>query len=290
MGAAERKSKWLMSFSMIIWGTLGLFTRQISLPSGELALYRAVLAIILIGALLLITRQKIDFALVKRELLLLLFSGIAMGINWVLLFEAYNRTSVSVATLSYYFAPVIVTALSSLLFRERLTKKQLFCFIMSTLGIFLIIGAEGFSGKGDMPGILCGLGAACFYALVVLLNKYIKGVAGLHRTLMQMLGALVILLPYVLISGNWGIGTLDFSGIFALLIVGLLHTGVNYCIYFSSIKSLSGQSVAILSYLDPLVAVLVSVFLLGESMSAAQWLGGALVLGFTLFNELRKAK
>ena len=272
--------------SMTIFGTISIFVRNISVSSGELALYRAVLAAALLAAFLLLTGQRISLAAVKKELPLLLLSGMAMGINWILLFEAYKYTTVSVATLSYYFAPVLVTAVSPLLFKEKLTGKQVLCFVMSTIGLVLITGI-GDMGKGkDLVGILFGLGAAAFYATVVLLNKFIKNVGGIHRTFLQFLSAIVILLPYVLLSGGITLGALSGIGWVNLLIVGLLHTGVTYCMYFSSLKELPGQKAAILSYIDPLVAVLLSVTILGETMTLWQALGGALILGFTLWNEL----
>lgn len=273
--------------SMIVFGTVGLFVRYIPLASGEIALYRAVLAALLIGGYLLLTGQKLDLQSMRKQLPLLVFSGVAMGINWILLFEAYRYTTVSVATLSYYFAPVIVTAVSPLLFREKLTKKQVLCFVMSTLGLALIT-VNGDMGKGgaDLLGILFGLGAACFYASVVLLNKFIQDVDGIQRTFVQFLAAIVVLVPYVLCTGGANLGTLQSTGWICLLVVGLVHTGITYCAYFTALKELPGQKAAILSYIDPLVAVLVSVVLLGENMSLLQVLGGLLILGFTLWNEL----
>ena len=96
------RARWMLIASMAVFGTLGPFVRNISVSSAELALYRAVLASVLIGIFLLVTRQKIPFGKIKKELVLLLLSGMAMGINWILLFEAYKYTTVSVATLSYY--------------------------------------------------------------------------------------------------------------------------------------------------------------------------------------------
>ena len=282
-----KNARLMLIISMTIFGTLGLFVRYIPLASGELALYRAILAAILIGFYLLITKQKIPFKQIKKEVPLLLFSGMAMGINWILLFEAYKYTSVSVATLSYYFAPVIVTVVCPFLFHEKLTTKQIICFVMSTLGIVLITGIGGVGQSGtDMIGILFGLGAACFYATVILLNKFIKQVEGIHRTFLQFLAAIVILIPYVGMTSGVNLNHLDGLGWGALLIVGLFHTGVTYCLYFSSLKELPGQKAAILSYIDPLVAVLVSVGLLGETMTLWQLLGGILILGFTLWNEI----
>lgn len=276
--------------SMTIFGTLGIFVRSIPVSSGELALYRAVMAALLIGGFLLLTKQKIPFGKIKKELPLLLASGVAMGINWILLFEAYKYTSVSVATLSYYFAPVIVTAVCPLLFKEKLTGRQILCFVMSTAGLVLITGIGGLTGGNDIVGILFGLGAACFYATVILLNKFIKNVEGIHRTFLQFIAAIIVLIPYVLFTSGVTLGTLDGKGWINLLIIGLFHTGVTYCMYFSSLKELPGQKAAILSYIDPLVAVLISVTVLGEPMTASQIIGGAMILGFTLINEISPRK
>ena len=272
--------------SMAIFGTLGPFVRNIPVSSGELALYRALLAAILLVFFLIVTGQKIPFKKIKREVPLLLASGIAMGINWILLFEAYNYTTVSVATLSYYFAPVIVTVVCPILFKEKLTVKQIVCFIMSTVGLVMITGVADSGGESNMKGIMFGLGAAFFYASVVLFNKFIRNVDGIHRTFLQFIAAILVLLPYVIFTSGITLGGMNSKGWVNLLIVGLIHTGITYCMYFSSLKELPGQKAAILSYIDPLVAVVISVTVLGETMTLWQIIGGALILGFTLWNEI----
>ncbi len=281
----------MLIVSMTIFGTIGLFVRNIPLPSSEIALYRAVLAAILIGAFLLVTKQKIPFAKIKKEIPLLVLSGVAMGFNWILLFEAYKYTTVSVATLSYYFAPVIVTVACPILFKEKMGVKQIICFVMSTLGIVLITGIGDLSqGSSHIKGILFGLGAATLYATVILLNKFTKTVDGIHRTFMQFLSAIAVLVPYVLLTDGVNIGTLNSRGWVFLLVIGLVHTGITYCLYFSSLKEMSGQKVAILSYIDPLVAVLISVVVLKEPLTPLQAVGGLMILGFTLWNEISPKK
>lgn len=285
--SGQQKYRFMLILSMTIFGTLGLFVRNIPVSSGELALYRAVLAALLIALFLKITGQKIPFSKIKKEVPLLLASGVAMGINWILLFEAYKYTTVSVATLSYYFAPVIVTVASPLLFHERLTGKQIACFAGSTLGLVLITGIGDIGGGSGFIGILFGLGAAVFYATVILFNKFIKNVEGIHRTFLQFLSAIITLFPYVICTSKITLGSLNAVGWINLLIVGLIHTGVTYCMYFSSLKELPGQKAAILSYIDPLVAVLVSLVFLNEKMTLWQVVGGILILGFTLWNEMQ---
>ena len=283
----HNRARVMMAFSGFVFGTLALFTRNIAVASSELALYRAILASLLLGGYLLLTRQKLHLASIKKQLPLLLLSGAAMGFNWILLFEAYRYTTVAVATLSYYFASVIVTVACPILFREKLTKRQILCFVMSTLGLVLITGIGDLSaGSAHGKGILFGLGAASLYATVVLLNKFIRDVGGIHRCLFQFLAAILVLTPYVGLTSGFHPGVLDGAGWVCLLVVGLFHTGVTYCLYFSALKDLSGQEASILSYVDPLVAVLISVLVLGEAMTPVQLLGGALILGFTLWNEL----
>lgn len=286
-----KRARMMLVTSMVIFGTIGLFKRFVPVTSGELALYRGVLAAVLLIGVLLVTRQKIPFKAIGKQIPLLLLSGAAMGVNWILLFEAFNYTSVALGTISYYFAPVIVTLLCPLFFRERLTAKQILCFLISTAGLVIITFAAeqggDVAGRNDLVGILFGLGAAVFYASVILLNKFIKGVEGLHRTLLQFVAAIVTLTPYVALTSGVTLGGMDATGWLCLLIVGLVHTGLAYVLYFPSIKELPGQKAAILSYIDPLVAVIVSVLILREPMNAWQWVGGAMILGATLWNEVK---
>ena len=280
----------LLVLSMTVFGTLGAFVKNISVSSSEIALYRAVMATVILGLFLLITGQKIPLRDIKKEIPLLLVSGAVMGFNWILLFEAYKYTSVSTATLSYYFAPVIVTAVCPVLFREKLTVKQIICFVMSTVGLVLITGIGGFSGNRNFIGILFGLSAAVLYATVVLINKFIKNIEGIHRTFLQFLSAAVVLLPYVLLTDGINVLTLDGKGVVNLIIVGVVHTGIAYCLYFPSLKEMAGQEAALLSYIDPLVAVVISVTVLNETITLTQIAGGVLILGFSVLNEISPKK
>ena len=283
----KKSSRLMLISSMAIFGTLAPFVRNIGVSSAELSLYRALLAAGLIGLFLLVTGRKLPVKNLKKELLLLMCSGTCMAVNWILLFEAYKYTTVAIATLSYYFAPVLVTAASAFLFREKLTKKNILCFLMSTLGIVIITGITNpGTGSNDAMGILFGLGAAVLYAGCILLNKFIKGVGGIERTFLQFLAAIAVMVPYVLLTGGVHLGNLDTTGWVCLLIVGLIHTGITYCMYFTAVEHVPGQAVAILSYIDPLVAVIIGVVVLGEPLTISQIIGGMLILGFTLWNEL----
>ena len=279
------KARFEIVFSMAAFGTIAVFVRNIGLPSGEVALYRAVIAALALFLWQLCTRQTVRWQDVKKELPLLFVSGAAMSVNWILLFEAYKYTTVAMATLSYYFAPVIVTVASTVLFWEKLTGKQISCFVMSTLGLVMVIGVSGGGGSHDLFGILLGLGAAVFYASVVLINKSIRHVSGLNRTFMQFLAAVLVMTPYISMTGGSHLGSLDINGAVNLMVVGVFHTGICYCMYFSSLRYLKGQEASILSYIDPVVAVIISVAVLHEAVSPLQAAGGFMILGFTVLNE-----
>ena len=205
----KNKARLMFIISMLIFGTLALFVKKINVSSGELALYRAILAAIVIFIYLLITKQKINLKNIKKELTVILISGMAMGFNWIFLFEAYKYTTVSIATLSYYFAPIIVTLVCPIVFKEKLTIKQIICFIASTLGIVLITDLGHLGNNNHILGILFGLTAAVLYATVIILNKYIKSIGGIHRTFIQFLAAIIVLIPYVLFTSGINIGSLN---------------------------------------------------------------------------------
>ncbi len=276
--------------AMLIFGSIAVFVKNIPLPSAEIALFRAYLAIAVIGLVLILKKTNPVKGLDRKTLLFLLLSGTAMGFNWILLFEAYNYTTTSIATLCYYFAPVLVTVLCPFLFREKMTLKQIVCFTASTVGVILIVGVSGGGGGDPLTGVLLALSAAVLYATVVLFNKGIRGVDGISRTFLQFCAAALVLTPYVALTGGFEIGGIDTRGLIFLIAVGVIHSGLAYCLYFSALAHMPGQEASLLSYADPLLAVILSVTLLSEPITVWQILGGVLILGFSLLNELELKK
>lgn len=282
-----RSAKFMNVTAMAAFGTIGIFVAQIPLSSEEIAFFRAAIAVAVIFAWQLVRGRKFHLPGSKKSLVLLMASGAMIGFNWIFLFEAYRYTSVSVATLSYYFAPVIVSAVCPFLFHERPSLRQIICFIFSTVGLVLVISAGGLSGgSSNITGVGYGLAAAALYAGIILINKSLPDIEGIDRTFLQFIVGLIVMFPYVLFKSGFHVAEAGTFGILNLLILGVAHTGIGYCLYFSSLKDLKGQEAAILSYIDPLVACLMSVFVLGEAMSLMQIAGGFMILGFTLYNEL----
>ena len=274
---------------MVCFGTISIFVKGINLSPTEIALYRAAIACGVLLVYLIATGRLKNLRMRPRTLGLLFLSGAAMGFNWIFLFTAYRYTTVALSTLAYYFSPTLVVVFSLILFREPLSLRQILCFLGSTAGLVLIVGLKG-GGGSDLTGLLFGLLAALLYTVVVLCNKKAGDIDGITRTWIQLAAATAVLAPYVALTGGFHIAALDLIGWGNLLVIGVGFTGILYTLYFSAISALSGQQAAILSYIDPAVAVLVSVFFLREPITALQLLGGAMILAFAMFNELGTRK
>ena len=277
------RSKTGIAISMVIFGTIGIFRRYIDMPSAMLACLRGIIGGAFLSFLLLFKGKKADNSAVRKNLFLLCLSGALIGINWIMMFEAYRFTSVSVATLCYYMAPVFVILASAVLFRERITVMKACCIAAAVIGMVLVSGAD--LRGGSAKGVLLGLSAAVLYATVVILNKKIQNVPPYEKTIVQLLSAGLVLVPYVLIAESPHGMTLSGKTIVLVLIVAILHTGISYAIYFGSIEKLRMQTVALFSYIDPVVAVLLSALILKERIGVSGWIGAALILGATFLNE-----
>lgn len=281
------KSKIQFLLSMIIFGTIGVFVRYIDLSSSEIALLRGLIGSLFLTTVMFLMKKKISWAIVKVNALILLLSSIALGGNWIFLFQAFKHTTLSNATLSYYFAPVIVLIVSPLVLKEKLSVKKIICIAVAMLGMLFIVGNGGVntSGLNDLIGIGYGLMAAVLYASLMLLNKFIKNMDGLETTVLQLGTATILLMPYVFFTDGFGILEVSSSSIPFILILGVIHTGIGFLLFFSGMQKLKGQSIAALSYADPITSLVISALILQEQMTFVQILGGALLLGATFVSE-----
>ena len=277
----DRKSVLMMISAMLIFGTIGVFRRFIPVSSAFLTFSRGILGGVFILIFSRMKNGKPGNRLPLRTLLILAVTGALIGINWILLFEAYNHTTVAVATLCYYMQPTIVMLLSPLLFRERLTARKICCAVVAVAGMVLISGIfEGGGARdGHLKGVLLGLGAACFYAAVIILNKRTPGIDAYQKTTVQLLSAGLVMIPYMLLTGGIGNTSFTASSILLMLVVGLVHTGIAYVLYFGSMDGLRVQSIAIFSYIDPVSALLFSALLLHEPLTVSAVVGAVMIIG-----------
>ena len=285
---AVKTAKLKLISAMVTFGTIGIFVKYIPLPSSIIALGRGFIATLFLLLVMKLTKNPISKEALKRNKWLLLISGGLIGFNWILLFEAYNYTTVAVATLCYYLAPIFVIIASPFVLGEKLTAKKGLCVVAALIGMVLVSGViqSGSAADFSLTGVACGVGAGALYATIILFNKKLKDISSYDTTVMQLAVATIVLIPYCLLTVPVASLTAGPLAMGLLLFVGIVHTGIAYVMYFGSIQDLKAQTVAIFSYIDPILAVLLSAFLLKESMDLLSVIGAVLILGSTFVSEM----
>ncbi len=281
MTESKSKSLFAMILAMIIFGSIGIFRRYIPMSSAVLACFRGFSGAFLLLLICIVRKTRLNFRIGFKSFILFAITGILIGINWILLFEAYNYTSVSTATMCYYMQPAIIVLVSPLFLREKFTLKSFICITASVTGMIMISGIieNGLPEAGDTAGILLSLSAAVVYAAVILLNKKLPDTGIYEKTIIQLLSASAAIIPYLIISRQTVFLPLSASEFILMLTVGFIHTGVAYALYFSALKGLNAQTAAFLSYIDPVTALLLSVAVLNESMNIYSIAGAVLIIG-----------
>lgn len=274
--------------AMSIFGTVGIFVHYIPLPSATIAFCRGIIGAVFLLLLILITGKKPELPAIRKNLPLLCLSGAAIGVNWILLFEAYHYTTVATATICYYLAPLFLVLASPLL-GEKLTVKKCACIGIAMIGMVFVSGVLT-GGIGGFTGILLGVGAAVFYASAMFMNKRLSPIGAYDKTIIQLFTAAIVILPYLLFTGGLSFPPMETVSWVFLAVVGIVHTGFAYALYFGAMKDLSAQSIAILSYLDPVLSIILSALVLRESLDIFTVIGAVLILGSALYSELPERK
>lgn len=281
------KDKLNLLFSMMLFGTIGTLSRFINMPSGVICLGRAFFGVIIILAFISLRREKPDYEAIRRNIGWLILSSFLMCLNWICQFEAFKHTTIAAGTLCYYMQPVFYIVAASIVLREKLSPKKIACVIVAFCGMILVSGVLQTGLRlSELKGVLFGVTGGFFYAMVVLINKYMKDISPMNTTIVQMALVSVIMLPYCGMTGQFGQISFTYVGLICLLVLGFLHTGIGYIIYFDAVNKLPAQTVGILSYIDPVEAVLLSAFFLKEPISVFTIIGAVMILGATAFSEL----
>lgn len=274
--------------SLLLFGSNGVIASHIGLNSSQIVLFRTLLGSLLLGILFCAGKQKLTLHKHKRDALYITISGIAMGTSWMFLYEGFAQIGVSISSLIYYCGPVIIIALSPLLFHEKLTLHKVCGFTAVLFGLFLMNG-HTMNSSGNIWGLFCAGMSAVTYAVMVIANKKALHITGMENTLLQLVVSFLTVSVFVGLKSGllFHIDANDWGWI---LILGLLNTGIGCYFYFSSITNLPVQTVAVLGYLEPLSAVTFSFLFLGETMLPLQIAGTVLIIGGALFVECIPAK
>ena len=272
---------------MCAYGCLGPVVRGISLPTVVIVWARAVISACSLLLFRLVSRKK-SRKEYRSFFVPMLISGVFLAVDWIGLFGSYRYTTIATTTLCYYVAPVLVILGAALFLRERLTVRKAVCIAVAFIGMILVSGMaeNGLPALSEMKGVLLALLGALGYASVILINKRCPDGDPLLRTLVQLSTAAVIMTGYVLLTTDLSACTLHVKDVILLLLLSVVMTGMAYIVYFSLIVRIPSSSVAFFSYADPFVAVLISVFFLGEPLSLPALAGGVLIIGASIVAEL----
>jgi drug/metabolite transporter (DMT)-like permease len=272
--------------ALLMFGLNGIVASHIALSSYEIVFLRTLTGSAFLALIFFATRQKVHLLENKTHAAYLVISGVAMGVSWMFLYEAYRQIGVGIASLVYYCGPVIVMVLSPLLFKEKLTVTKICGFIAVLTGMFCM---QVLSGGKNVWGIACGILSAVMYAAMVIFNKKARGITGLENAMWQLIISFLTVAVFVGIKQGFMLH-IEQGSVIAILLLGIVNTGIGCYFYFSSIGRLPVQTVAVCGYLEPLSAVVFSVVLLGETMNALQIFGAVLILGGAAFGELFRRK
>ena len=182
-------------------------------------------------------------------------------------------------------APLLVIIAAPMVLHEKLNIKKLPCVAAAFIGIVLVSGVIG-GETGNTAGVAYGLAAAVAFVCIVLCNRKLKDISAMERSIVQLSVSAVTILPYFIWNNRDSDIAVDTGSVLIVLMLGILHTGVAYCLYFSGLGTLPVQTIAILGYLEPVVSVFCSALILREHMSVWGWLGAGMIIVSAVVSEL----
>lgn len=274
---------------MLLWGSIGIFTRCINLSPVMIAFLRAVISLPLLW--IIIKMKDVGQKIVIKEAIPYLISGVMLGLAWAALFYGYKKMSISTAIVIYNMCPVYVMILSPLVLKEKISNLQKIVIGISFVGLLLVIGITRLD-NGQMTGAIFSGISGILYACIVMMNRWNRTKTSYTKaTFVQMVAATIILLPCIALEGDInGILSLDPVGYVFILVLGIVHTGIAYSLYFSVYDKMSSMEIATYSYLEPAFGIILSLLVLREMMTLSQVIGAGLILGSTYLGEYAKSR
>ena len=270
--------------AVVLYGTIGFFLRFVDLPSEIVAMCRGTIGSLFIYLYLRVKKVRIDWQAIRNNRSLLLLSGVCLGLNWIFLFKAYLTTTVAIASLCNYLAPLIVVIVSPSVLKEKLEVRKLPFVALAFLGIVLVSGVFD-KQKGSLEGVIYGILAALVFSLIIICNRKLQDISVYDRSIVQLFISAVTIFPYVLYNNRGVSLSIDLKTILIVVMLGAIHTGLAYCFYFSGMAKLDVQTIAILGYLEPVVSVFCSTILLREPLSLPGWIGAFLIIFSAFMSE-----
>ncbi len=286
---SSAKIKYILA--VVLYGTIGLILHYIKAPSEFVVLCRGIIGTATILLISKFSGRKVNITSIKNNLPTLICSGACLGFNWIFLFAAYRVTTVAIASLCNYTAPIIVLVITDIMYRKKPELKKIICILAAAVGIVFVSGIIDESGSSfNAKGIALGFSAAMGFVGLVLCNRRLKNIDAIDKAIVQLLVSAIVVLPYVIIMNRGTVLSFDAVSVLLIITLGVVHTGVAYIFYFGGLSEISVESVAILGYLEPVISIVTSALILREQITALCIIGAFLILGAALYNELGQAK
>ncbi|HGN9037783.1 TPA: DMT family transporter [Klebsiella pneumoniae] len=272
---------WQMSLAMIISGSIGAFVLLSGLPVTDVVFWRCLIGALTLLVFIVLSRQPFS-RLTRFTLALAVIGGAALVVNWLLLFAAYSRISIGMATVVYNTQPFMLVLMGMVL-GERVSAVKWGWLLLAFGGVVILLSSALTPAheEGLTTGVLLALGAAFFYALTAIIARKLHPLPAQHIAFIQVLVGVVMLLPLVHAPEL----TASFPWRY-LLILGIVHTGIMYQLLYSAIQKLPTPVTGSLSFIYPLVAMVVDYLVFHHALSAVQLLGGMLILFAAAGNNL----
>ncbi len=285
------KRKVYFILSMMIFGAVGVFAKYLNIPSSILALFLSLTGTVTLLSIVLLKKQQIKMPTIRNNAAALITAAVTLGGNWIFLFQSYKETTIANAALSYYFAPVIVIILAPLLLKDKFSLIKLTCIAIAMSGLFMILYTNTHEvSEKHLLGISYGLIAATFYAAMTITNKFIHGIDDLTETVIKLGLSSIMLLPFVLLTSDFSSISLTVTNLFWLLLFGILHGGIGFYMFFAGMKGLKANTIAVLSYIDPLTSLIISIVIVREKVTLIQLLGALLLLSAIWLSEIKNRR
>lgn len=274
----------LFLIATIIFGTNGLISRFINVSSFFLVACRGIIASIFIYLVLRLQKKRINWDSIKANRNRLLLSGLSLGFMWIFLYTGYLY-SVSITCLLNNMAPIFVVIISTIIYKERLNTKQIICIIFVLFGVLMVSGIFENKLVASIYSFIFGFLSLVFFCINILINKKMKNIEPIDRTLVQMFLSFLVSIIVTIFTSQIP-SQIDTTSVVLIILLGIFNTGLAYVLYYDAISNLPAYKIAIIGYLEPVISIILSVCILHENMTVFSVIGSIIIIVSTCISEL----
>lgn len=274
-----------LHIAVLLFGISGLFGKFLTQPSIIIVLGRVFFSSIFLFLGLTITKENLKLKS-RKDMLIIAFMGIVLTIHWSTFFQGIKLSTVAIGLLTFSTFPIFVTFMEPFFFGEKLKKEDIILAFITFAGVMFVI-PDFHTGNEMTVGAMYGILSSLSYAVLSILNrKYVKEYKGVVIAFYEQLVSLIVLLPFFFIMEP----VFTRKDIFLLILLGTVFTGITHTLFINSLKEIKTQTAGIISSLEPLYGIILSIFLLNEVPSVKEIAGGLLILGTVFYSTIKNLK